>query len=112
LRWVKDNIEKFGGDPERVTFAGRSAGGFAIAAVMAMPDARGLFARAMPQSGASTAIASLDDARKLNRRMEQALGTDQAGILAAPIETLLIAQRDLCNQSYEQHDYGRDGDAA
>jgi para-nitrobenzyl esterase len=112
LAWVKDNIAKFGGDPERVTFAGRSAGGFAIAAVMAMPAARGLFSRAMPQSGASTAIASLDDARKLTHRMQAALGTDQAGIRAAPIEALLIAQRDLCNQSYEHHDYARDGDAA
>jgi para-nitrobenzyl esterase len=112
LRWVQDNIVAFGGDPDRVTFAGRSAGGFAIAAVMAMPGAKGLFSRAMPQSGASTAIASLDDARKLTARMCAALGTDHAGIAQAPIDALLVAQRDLCNQSYEQHDYDRDGSAA
>ncbi|KKB12178.1 carboxylesterase [Devosia geojensis] len=112
LRWVKDNIERFGGDPDRVTFAGRSAGGFAIAAVMAMPGAKGLFSRAMPQSGASTAIAGMDDARKLTRRMCTALGTDEAGIMDAPIDALLVAQRDLCNESYEQHDYDRDGSAA
>ncbi|HEY4200378.1 MAG TPA: carboxylesterase family protein [Devosiaceae bacterium] len=112
LRWVQDNIERFGGDPERVTFAGRSAGGFAIAAVMAMPGARGLFSRAMPQSGASTAIASMEDARKLTQRMCVALGTDEVGVAAASIDALLIAQRDLCNESYEQHDYDRDGSAA
>jgi para-nitrobenzyl esterase len=112
LEWVRDNIERFGGDPARVTFAGRSAGGFAIAAVMAMPTARGLFARAMPQSGASTAIASMDDAQKLTRRMCAALATDEAGLTQVPIETLLVAQRDLCNESYERHDYDRDGSAA
>jgi len=112
LRWVQGNIARFGGDPERVTFAGRSAGGFAIAAVMAMPAAKGLFSRAMPQSGASTGIASLADAQKLTARMTAALGTDEAGILIAPIHNLLIAQRDLCNQSYEQHDSDRDGSAA
>jgi para-nitrobenzyl esterase len=112
LKWVRDNIAKFGGDPARVTFGGRSAGGFAIAAVMAMPEAKGLFARAIPQSGASTAIASIEDAQKLTNRMCAALGTDQAGIIAAPIDQLLIAQRDLCNESYERHDYDRDGSAA
>lgn len=112
LAWVRDNIASFGGDPDRVTFAGRSAGGFAIAAVMAMPGARGLFSRAMPQSGASTAIASMDDAEKLTARMCGALGTDHAGLLNAPLQDLLIAQRDLCNESYEHHDYSRDGSAA
>ena len=112
LGWVQDNIARFGGDPAQVTFAGRSAGGFAIAAVMAMPAAKGLFARAMPQSGASTAIASLKDARKLTQRLCTALNTDEAGLLDTPIDALLIAQRDLCNESYEQHDYDRDGSAA
>lgn len=110
LTWVRDNIASFGGDPSRVTFAGRSAGGFAIAAVMAMPAAQGLFARAMPQSGASTAIASLTDAQKLTARLYAALGTDN--LVDVSIDDLLIAQRDLCNQSYEHHDFDRDGAAA
>lgn len=112
LEWVRDNIAAFGGDPERVTFAGRSAGGFSIAAVMAMPAAHGLFAKAMPQSGSSTGVSSVEDAEKLTRRLTARLGVTQAELRDLPIETLLLAQRDLCNESYERHDFDRDGSAA
>lgn len=108
LEWVRRNIAAFGGDPARVTLAGRSAGGFAVAALMAMPAAKGLFAQAMPQSGAATGIATDADAEKLAARMANALGDPRDADLAA----LLLAQRDLCNESYERHDFARDGDAA
>ncbi|MFK3780349.1 carboxylesterase/lipase family protein [Agrobacterium sp. NPDC089420] len=112
LEWVRDNIAAFGGDPRRVTLAGRSAGGFAVAALMAMPRARGLFHRAMPQSGASTGIASREDADKLRRRFLAAANADDAALAALPMHRLLEIQRDLCNQSYEQHDFARDGSAS
>lgn len=112
LQWVRDNIASFGGDPARVTLAGRSAGGFSVAALMAMPAARGLFARALPQSGASTGIATPDDAAKLTRRVLTRLGVDAAGLARVPINDLLVCQRDLCNESYERHDFDRDGNAA
>lgn len=112
LKWVRDNIAAFGGDPDRVTLAGRSAGGFAVAALMAMPGAQGLFHRAMPQSGASTGIASMDDAAKLTRRFLAAANAGEASLAALPIHRLLEIQRDLCNQSYEQHDFARDGAAS
>jgi para-nitrobenzyl esterase len=51
LRWVKGNIRAFGGDPARVTIFGESAGGGSVNTLMAMPSARGLFARAIAQSG-------------------------------------------------------------
>ena len=51
LRWVRDNIERFGGDPGKVTIAGESAGGFAVATLLASPEAKGLFRGAIPQSG-------------------------------------------------------------
>jgi para-nitrobenzyl esterase len=50
LRWVKRNIAAFGGDASRVTIAGESAGGLSVMYLMAAPDARGLFARAIAQS--------------------------------------------------------------
>ena len=50
LRWVKRNIASFGGDPANVTIAGESAGGLSVMYLMAAPDARGLFAKAIAQS--------------------------------------------------------------
>jgi para-nitrobenzyl esterase len=52
LRWVQRNIAAFGGDPNLVTIFGQSAGAFSVCAHLAMPHSRGLFARAIMQSGA------------------------------------------------------------
>jgi len=51
LEWVRDNIEAFGGDPERVMIAGESAGAFNVLSLLVSPLAEGLFQRAMAQSG-------------------------------------------------------------
>ncbi|MFG3021923.1 carboxylesterase/lipase family protein [Streptomyces sp. NPDC048254] len=50
LEWVRENIAAFGGDPDQVTVFGESAGGGSVAALLAMPRARGLFRRAIAQS--------------------------------------------------------------
>ncbi|MFB9234106.1 carboxylesterase/lipase family protein [Plantactinospora siamensis] len=57
LEWVRDNIRRFGGDPERVTIFGQSAGGGSVAALLAMPRAAGLFRRAAAQSVPGTFFA-------------------------------------------------------
>ena len=51
LQWVQDNIGEFGGDAAKITIFGESAGGIAVNALMAAPEARGLFAGAISQSG-------------------------------------------------------------
>ncbi len=60
LQWVHDNIAAFGGDPDNVTVFGESAGGNAIAALLAIPEAEGLFARAILQSPPPSAFYAPD----------------------------------------------------
>ena len=62
LKWVKANIEAFGGDPGNVTLFGESAGAISVLALMTAPEARGLFHKAIVQSGGGRWIASSLDA--------------------------------------------------
>ena len=81
LRWVKENIEYFGGDPDNVTVFGESAGAESIGALLAMPAAKGLFRKAIIQSGASKS----QPADRANRTAEtylEALGIPGTGVEA------------------------------
>jgi len=64
LNWVKDNIAKFGGDPNNVTIYGQSGGAGKVSTLMAMPAAKGLFHRAIIQSGAALRGTAKADASK------------------------------------------------
>ncbi|MFD5448935.1 carboxylesterase/lipase family protein [Streptomyces sp. NPDC127100] len=68
LEWVRRSIAAFGGDPDKVTVAGQSAGAISIGALLAAPRARGLLRRAVLQSGAPEA-ADRDKVRRMVRRM-------------------------------------------
>lgn len=56
LRWVRANIDRFGGDPDQVTVFGESAGGGLVTTLLATPSAKGLFARAIAQSSPATSV--------------------------------------------------------
>jgi para-nitrobenzyl esterase len=62
LEWVRDNIAKFGGDPGNVTIFGQSGGGAKVATLLAMPGAKGLFHKAIMQSGATVRATTADQA--------------------------------------------------
>ncbi|HCT61145.1 MULTISPECIES: carboxylesterase family protein [Acidobacterium] len=73
LRWVKENIANFGGDPDCVMIYGQSGGGGKVATLMGMPAAQGLFHRAAIQSGGAF-FGSAADAKALTRQMMKDLG--------------------------------------
>ncbi|MBT2572779.1 carboxylesterase/lipase family protein [Bacillus sp. ISL-51] len=81
LQWVKDNISAFGGDPDNVTVFGESAGGMSIASLMAMPDAKGLFHKAILESGASQTMPA-DMAKDITTAFIHEAGTDQLQALS------------------------------
>lgn len=74
LRWVKQNIAAFGGNPANVTVFGQSAGGFDIAQLMAMPAAAGSFDKAIPMSGSLTNQVDADAALKTATAMAERFG--------------------------------------
>ncbi len=93
LRWVRDNIERFGGDPAKVTIAGESAGGFAVTTLLASPEARGLFRGAIPQSGAGHHTLPKAAGALCTEKLMAALAVDSPEALAeVPAEQLLDAQ--------------------
>lgn len=95
LRWVRDNIAQFGGDPANVTIAGNSAGSVSVSAHMASPLSRGLFARAIGQSGGAFGENGMWTREEAERAANEFAGRVGASSLqqwrSLPARTLLSA---------------------
>ncbi|MBL8656692.1 MAG: carboxylesterase family protein [Altererythrobacter sp.] len=88
LRWVRRNIAAFGGDPDNVTIAGESAGGLSVMHLLAAPEARGLFAKAVMQSAYMVSEPSLREDRNGHPSAESEGVRIAAGVGAADIAAL------------------------
>ena len=74
LRWVRENIANFGGDPDAVMIYGQSGGGSKVTCLMGMPAAAGLFHRASVQSGGGSNLPDMEQSRELSRELMKELG--------------------------------------
>jgi len=81
LEWVRENIAAFGGDPENTTIFGESAGGMSVGTLLGMPKARGLFQKAIPQSGASNTASALERHVHVAERFAELSGARDADAL-------------------------------
>ena len=88
LRWVQENIAAFGGDPDRVTVGGQSAGAMAVAALVVAPGGRGLFRRAIIESGHLDSIIDVATARATTVFLLDRLGVDSKGDVLAQLRQL------------------------
>lgn len=94
LRWVRENIGAFGGDPKRVTVAGVSAGAKSAVNLMVTPGARGLFRGAISQSGGDHVVGS-DEATRLAAQLCDILGVGQRGLHTVPAADIVAAQHEI-----------------
>ena len=94
LRWVRDNIAGFGGDPDRVMIFGQSGGGSKVSTLLATPSAKGLFHRAAIQSGSTIRQQTPEQGAKSAALLAAAVGGRPADLLTAPWTHLLQAQTD------------------
>jgi para-nitrobenzyl esterase len=99
LRFVRENIAAFGGDPDNITLVGQSAGAASIAILMTMPEAQGLFRRAIMQSTPFGRMSrNSEDAHRIGRRLLDVLGLDlneRDKVLALPASHFVAAQSEV-----------------
>ena len=101
LEWVHNNIVNFGGDPSNVTIFGQSGGGGKVSTVMAMPSAKGLFHKAIVQSGSITTLMDPKYSRRIGAATVSKLGIAPSKVdemASVPYEKLLAAYREAVQE--------------
>ncbi len=107
LIWVKENAQAFGADPDRITVLGVSAGAKILAALMTLPESRGLFAQAWLESGATQCLRSRMVAGKVTKGFLDLLpGVSAEDLRELPLERLLEAQAKMCDCAYSTCFFG------
>ncbi|HEX4643785.1 MAG TPA: carboxylesterase/lipase family protein [Candidatus Acidoferrales bacterium] len=94
LKWVRANIAQFGGDPNTVTIFGQSGGGRKVETLLAMPSAKGLFHRAIIESGAAVKVTDREAAVRNSAQLMAHLGIDKTNVRALqtlPVEKIMTA---------------------
>jgi para-nitrobenzyl esterase len=110
LEWVRDNIASFGGDPANVTIFGQSGGGGKVTALMAMPRARGLFHKAIVESGSMRRMLAPDFSARLADAVLKEAGASKDRMEALqdmPFDRLVTAAAIAARKVYPAGDYSR-----
>ncbi len=103
IRWIKNNIAKFGGDPDNITIMGESAGSASVMVLMGLPQAKGLFAKAIAESGGCNLVRTREQASRYTKQFLKAAGVKDVASLRklTPDEIEKAVEKQLDEAGFE-----------